>query len=153
MENLLLIILIIPIVFFLYYFRFKLTHWEEFVLHFESEKRPELNPIYGFWSEFRQSPKSYPLSNTILKVATTAFGLYLQYDLKFEPIKFYKPVMIPWGNISVEHSEEAKGKGCDEYIVTKSGSHVGYIFIQTPISDQIVNEAKSFGVDIRVSSN
>ena len=151
MKSLLLIILIFPIVFSLYYFRFKLTHWEEFALHFESEKRPELNPIYGFWSEFRKSPKSYPLSNTLLKVATTSFGLYLQYDLKFEPIKFYKPVMIPWGNISVEHSKEAKGKGCNEYIVTKNGGHVGSIFIQTPISDQIVNEAKSLGVDIRVS--
>ena len=153
MENILLIILFIPLAYFIYYVRFKLTKWEEIVLHFESEKRPELNPIYGFWSEFRHSPKSYPLSNTLLKVATTSFGIYLQYNLKFELIKFYKPVMIPWENITVEHSEEAKGKGCDEYIVSKNESNIGSIFIQIPISDQIVNEAKSFGVDIRVSSN
>lgn len=77
MKILHIILLIIPIVFLLHFLRFKLTGWEEFALHFESEKRPDQNPIYGFWSEFRQSPRSYPLSNSLLKVAPTSFGLYL----------------------------------------------------------------------------
>ena len=151
MEKLTVIVLIILVVFLLHYLRFKLTRWEEFVFHFESEKRPELNPIYGFWSEFRQSTKSYPLSNSLLKVAPTSFGLYLQYDLKFEPIKYYKPVMIPWGNINVIHSEESKGKGSDEYIITENGESLGTIFLQIPISEQIINEAEKFGIELGIS--
>ena len=153
METLVFILLIIPIAFGLHFIRFKLTRWEQFVLHFKSEKRPELNPIYGFWSEFRQSPKSYPLSNSLLKVATTSFGLYLQYDLMFEPIKYYKPVMIPWGNINIAHSEAGAGKGCHEYIITKNGGHLGSIFIQIPISDQIVNESKNLGIEVKVTTD
>lgn len=54
-------------------------------------------------------------------------------------------------HISVEKSKEAVGKGYEEYIVTKNGKPLGSIFIQVPISDEIVNKANSFGINIRVS--
>jgi len=151
MINIFYILLIFAAVIVIQYVRFKLTRWEKFVERFESEQRPELNPIYGFWSEFRRSPKSYPLGNSFLKVAPTNFGLYLQYDLKYEPIKFYKPVMIPWSNISIRQTKESRGKGGDEYVIQENGNYFGSIFLQSLISEQIKNRIKELGVEINFS--
>lgn len=71
MINIFYILLILAAVIIIQFVRFKLTWWEKFVERFESERRTELNPIYGYWSQFHQSPKSYPLVNTFLKTAPT----------------------------------------------------------------------------------
>lgn len=148
MEYFYFLIALFPIFVLISFIRFKLSRWEEIVSHFESEKRPNLNPVYGYWSEFRRSPRCYPISNIYLKVAITSFGLYLQYDLKYEPIKFYKPVMIPWSNIKVMHTVECSKKGFDEYIILKGGENLGKIFLQVAISDQIHDRAKDLGIKI-----
>lgn len=148
MENIYFILFIIPIMFIFHLIRFKLTCWEEFTNHFESVKRPELKPIYGFWSELKQSANSYPLNNSLIKVAVTSYGLYLQYDLKFELIKYYKPVIIPWKNISITNNEKSNGKGSDEYLISKNDQRLGSIFLQITISEQITREANSQGVSI-----
>ncbi len=148
MKNIFYIILFIAAVIVIQYIRFKLTQWEKIVEHFESERRTELKPIYGYWSEFRRSPKSYPLGNAFLKLAPTNFGLYIQYDLKYEPIKFYKPVMIPWSYISIRQSKESKSKGGDEYIIQENENHLGSLYLQTQISEQLMNSIKALGVEL-----
>ena len=150
MINISYIILFFIAVVGLQYLRFKLTRWKKIVELFESEKRSDLNPIYGYWSEFRQSPKSYPLSNTFLKLTPTNFGLYLQYDLKYEPIKFYKPVLIPWSNIFVSRTQESKNKGGEEYKILKNGIDLGIIFLQAPISEQIKRKTEELGLLINI---
>lgn len=146
MERFYYFILIIPIAFLFHYIRFKLTRWEEIVEHYESNRRPELNPVYGFSSEFRRSSNSYPLSNTFLKIAVTPFGLYLQYDLKYEPIKYYKPVMVPWGDIRIADTEKARNKGFREIILSKDEVDIGAIFLQIHIIEKIMDEAKKLGI-------
>ena len=47
MEKILFLLLLFPAVVVIQYIRFKLTRWEKFAEDFESEKRPELKPIYG----------------------------------------------------------------------------------------------------------
>jgi hypothetical protein len=130
------------------FIRFKLTRWEKVVEQFGSEKRPDLKPIYGYWSEFRLAPKGYPMGNTLLKVAPTNFGLYIQFDLKFEPIKFYNPVMIPWSNLIIGHTQESRGKGGEEYRIETNGEHLGSIILQTPVSEQIKEKIKELGIQI-----
>jgi len=149
MEKILFLLLLFPAVVVIQYIRFKLTRWEKFAEDFESEKRLELKPIYGFWSEFRYSPKSYPWGNKLLKLGITNFGLYLQYNLKYEPIKFYKPVMIPWSYITISQTKESKSKGGDEYIIRKNEKYLGSVFLQSPISEQIKNRIKE--LDIRMN--
>ena len=148
MEFLFSFLVLIPIAYATSFVRFKLSRWEEIVTHFGSVKRPDLKPIYGFWSEFRRTPRSYPISNNYLKVAVTSLGLYLQYDLKYEPIKFYKPVLIPWENLKVGYSEESSRKGFDEYIILKDTNLLGKIFIQIPVSERIFEEAKKIGLEL-----
>lgn len=135
---------------FFQFIRFKLSRWEKIVEYFESVKRPELKPIYGYWSEFRISTNSYPLGNTFLKLAPTNSGLYLQYDLKFEPIKFYKPVLIPWNNLTITQTKESRRKGGDEYQIQKNGDYLGSIFLQTPISEQIKSKTNELGIQINI---
>lgn len=130
------------------FIRFKLTRWENIVAHYESEKRSDSNAIYGYWSEFRQSPKSYPLSNSFLKLIPTNYGLYLQYDLKYEPIKYYKPVMIPWSNIRISQTKELFSNGGEEYIIEKNDQCLGSIFLQFQISEQIKDNVKNYGVEL-----
>lgn len=146
MTKILYILLIFIVVVVIQYIRFKLTRWEKIVEQFESARRNDLKPIYGYWSEFRQSSKSYPLGNTFLKLAPTNYGLYLQYDLKFEPIKFYKPVMIPWTYISITRSIVSKKKGGKEDRIQKNGKYLGSIILQAPISEQIKNKMNELGV-------
>jgi hypothetical protein len=148
MKVILFLILIPSLVILLNYIRYKLSRWEIFIKDFESVKRPELKAIYGSWSEFRQSSTSYPLGNNFLKLAVSPFGLYLQYDLKYEPIKFYKPVMIPWDNILVTQTEESVTKGFDEYQIIKKGQIAGSLFLQFPISSQIKEESKNLGIKL-----
>ena len=148
MKYLLSFLGLLSISFAVAYIRYKLSRWEEIVFHFGSVKRPDLRAIYGFWSEFRRTPRSYPLSNQYLKVAVTSVGLYLQYDLKYELIKFYKPVLIPWDNLKVGYSEESVKKGFDEYIILKDQKQLGKIFIQVPVSERIVEEAKKIGFEL-----
>jgi hypothetical protein len=150
MKVILFLILFPALVIFLNYLRYKLSRWEIFIKDFESVKRPELKAIYGLWSEFRQSSTSYPLGNNFLKVAVTPFGLYLQYDLKYEPIKFYKPVTIPWDNIFIKQTKESVTKGFDEYRIIKKGQNAGSLFLQIPISDQIKAESKNLGIKLNV---
>ena len=148
MKNILYIFLFIAAVVVIQFIRFKLTRWEKIVERFESERRMELKPIYGYWSEFRRSPKSYPLGNTFLKLAPTNFGLYLQYDLKFEPIKFYKPVIIPWNYIRIRQTKESKSKGGDEYIIQENENYLGSLYLQTQISEQIIRRMKELGIEL-----
>jgi len=148
MNPIIYILLIFAASIFFQFIRFKLSRWEKIVDYYESIKRPELEPIYGYWSEFRKSAKSYPLGNTFLKLAATNSGLYLQYDLKFEPIKFYKPVLIPWDNLIITQTKESRGKGGDEYRIQNNGEYLGSIFIQTPISEQIKNKTNQLGIQI-----
>ena len=148
MKNILYIFLFIAAVVVIQFIRFKLTRWEKIVERFESERRMELKPIYGYWSEFRRSPKSYPLGNTFLKLAPTNFGLYLQYDLKFEPIKFYKPVIIPWNYIRIRQTKESKSKGGDEYIIQEKENYLGSLYLQTQISEQIIRRMKELGIEL-----
>ena len=148
MTKILYILLIFIVVIVIQYIRFKLTRWEKIVEQFESARKNYLKPIYGYWSEFRQSPKSYPLGNTFLKLIPTNYGLYLQYDLKFEPIKFYKPVMIPWTYINIVQSEVSKKKGGEEYRIQKNGKYLESIILQVPISEQIKNKMNELGIEL-----
>ena len=141
------VLLFFAVYIFFQFIRFKLSRWEKIVEYFESVKRPEI-PIYGYWSEFRISTKSYPLGNTFLKLAPTNSGLYLQYDLKFEPIKFYKPILIPWNNLIIAQTKESISKGGDEYRIQKNGEYLGSIFLQTPISEQIKSKINELGIQI-----
>ena len=131
------------------YLRYKLSHWEDVVSVYRSEVRYDLNPIHGFWSEYQRSPDSFPLSNHFLKAAPTKYGLYLQYDLSFEP-KIYKPVFIPWGNIIIKSSEKGSQKGGVEYLILNNKFELGSIYIQFPISDQLIEMVQALGANLTV---
>lgn len=148
MEILQNFVLVFTIALILLFVRFKLSRWEILVDKFESVKRNDLKWIYGCWAEFKLSSKSYPLGNSLLKVSVTTFGLYLQYDLKFEPIKYYKPVMIPWNSIKIRNTKESSAKGCDEYIITTEETYFGIIYLQIAVSDIIKESAEELGVDL-----
>lgn len=148
MNDIYYLLLIIPIGFVFQFVRFKLTGWEVCYDKFGVEERDGLNFIYGFWSEYRRNKKSYPLSNKFMKVAVTPYGLYLIYDLKFEIIRFYKPILIPWNSLTIEHSQEANTKGCDEYKINSGNESFGSIFLQVPISDEIVKKAEEIGIEL-----
>ena len=70
--------------------------------------------------------------------------------LKYEPMKFYKPVMIPWNNISISRSKESLAKGFDDFIVSINGEHLGTVSLQVPISDQIQSEAEELGAELNL---
>lgn len=148
METIQIIVIVFLVAVTFHFIRFKLTKWEKLVEKFGSEKRSDLKPIYGFWSEYKSSRNSYPLGNALLKVSVTSFGLYLQYDLKFEPIKFYKPVMIPWEIINVRNTEESTGKGCDEFILANEKENFGILYLQIAVSDTIKESAEKLGVEL-----
>jgi hypothetical protein len=132
----------------LLYFRFLLSRWNDVVQIYGSKKRNDLKPIYGFWSEFQRKRGGFPLSNKYLKIAVTHYGLYLQYDLPFEIITLHKPVMIPWEKIIITSTKKSQSKGFDEYLILNNGFELGYIFLQFPISDEIIEKAKELGANL-----
>ncbi len=146
MNPLIYLVLIIPVLILLFYMRFRLSGWKIIVKNFPSAVIKDISPIFGFWSEFRRSPKSYPLGNNFLKAAVIPSGLYLQYNLKYEPVKFYKPVLIPWIELKVKRSKESLSKGFDEYIITKDGNYLGTLFLQISTSEKIKEEIKKLGI-------
>jgi len=151
METFLYVFLIIFLAFLTGFIRYKLTKWEKIVERYGVESLPDSEPIYGLWSEFKFSPRSYPLANSFLKVIPIANGLYLQYDLKYEPIKFYKPVLIPWHSLKFYNSGSSTKKGCDEIHIENNGYAFGLIYIQCAMTDLIIKRAASIGVDLNLN--
>jgi len=148
MEIIYTLISIFFIVIIFHFIRFNLSRWQVVVDIFETESEPEGKQIYGVWSEFRQADTKFPLINTLLKVIPTPYGLYLKYDLKYEPIKFYKPVMIPWANISLEYTAESNGY--DKLYIEKNYHTVGTLFLQRLIIEEIVNHMKNQGIELNI---
>jgi len=148
MEFIYTLILIALIVIIFHFIRFSLSRWQVVVDIFETGSEPEGKQIYGIWSEFRQADAKYPLINTLLKVIPTSYGLYLKYDLKYEPIKFYKPVRIPWANISFEYTSESNGY--DKLYIEKNYRTVGTLFLQRLVVEEIVDYMKNQGIELNI---
>ncbi|MFC2083579.1 hypothetical protein ACFLS9_00835 [Bacteroidota bacterium] len=136
------IILIISIPFIVYYIRFKLTKWGKVVELFKTIEEPKGKVIYGFYSEFHHLATIYPLGNNFLKLIPSFNGLYLKYDLKYEIIKFYTPVYIPWENIEIEKSSDRIKY--DKYYISFGNKKVGTLFLQPFVTEKIENNVERF---------
>ena len=128
--------------------RFKLTKWEYLFKIYGTDVEPKGEQIYGFFSEYRAANTNYPLSNNFLKIIPTYYGMYIKYDLKYEVIRFFKRVLIPWQNIKLIKSTD--GVDYDRFEIARNGIFlIGTLSIQPFITVKLQHYLESIGKEIQ----